>query len=52
MKTVNCKLKTIVNEDILLTTKDGILLIGHTPEDCQLQTDDNSKQEGGTSDFR
>ena len=53
MKMVNCKLMTTANEDILLTTKDGILLTGCTHEDNQLQTDDNSKPDattGGMSD--
>ena len=43
MKMVNCKLTTVAKEDILLTTKDGILLTGCTHEDNHLQTDDNSK---------
>ena len=43
MQTINYKLMTIANEDLLLTTKDGILLTGHTHEDSQLQTDNNSK---------
>ena len=46
MKMVICKLMTIANGDILLTTKDSILLTGCTHEDGQLQTDDSSKQEG------
>ena len=32
-------------EDLLWTTKDGILLTGCSCEDGQLQTDENSKQE-------
>ena len=43
MKSVNYKLMLIANEDVLLATKDGILLTGHTHEDGQLLTDDNSK---------
>ena len=45
VKTVNCKLMIIANEDVLLTTKDGILLTGCTRENSQLQTDDKNKLE-------
>ena len=43
LRMVNCKLMTIAHEDVLLTTKDSILLTGCTHEDSHLQTDDNSK---------